>query len=110
MRPANGGVWPTKKAEVAEASLSGSEAQAALPSQPAFQIRLAMLVAKAIMLTLNSICSGLNLPVSFGQHCTTVEILAIRTASTTLRFTTALSRHARFTDMLTSCPDSLLFV
>jgi len=40
--------------------MSGSDAQAAFPSQPAFHIQFATLVANAIMLTLNSICSGLN--------------------------------------------------
>src|ERR1700688_4083515 len=93
MMPATGAVWPRKKAAVAEASISGSEAHAALPSQPAFQIRLAMLVAKAIMLTLNNICSGLNLLLGFGQHCTTVDNDAMKTASTALRFTTAMSRN-----------------
>src|SRR5580700_9035460 len=81
MMPATGAVCPRKKAAVAEASMSGSDAHAALPSQPAFQIKLAMLVANAIMLTLNSICSGLNLPLDFGQHCTMVETHAIETAS-----------------------------
>ena len=95
---------------MAEASISGSEAHAAFPSQPAFQIKLAMLVAKAIMLTLNSICSGLNLPSAFGQHCTTVDRHAIRTASSALRFTTAISRNGRLTDMLPSMPGSLIFM
>src|SRR5271165_973504 len=89
MMPATGAVCPTKNAAVAEASIRGSDAHAVFPSQPAFQIRLAMLVANAIMLTLNSICSGLNLPPDFGQHCTTVDRHAIEIASSALRFTTA---------------------
>src|SRR5580700_597972 len=119
MMPATGAVCPTKNAAVAEASMSGSEAQvdpqgdlpqADLPSQPAFQITLAMLAANAIMLTLNSICSGLNFLPDFGQHCTTVERPAIDTASSALRFTTAMSRKGRLTDMLPSMPGSLIFI
>ena len=82
----------------------------ALAIQPAFQIRFAMLVANAIMLTLNSICCGLNLPLCCGQHCTTVDTHAIKTASTALRFTTAISRNGRLTDMLPSIPGSLIFM
>src|SRR5580693_1131773 len=110
MMPATGAVWPTKNVAVAEASISGSEAQADLPSQPAFQIKLAMLAANAIMLTLNSICSGRNLLPDFGQHCTTVETQAIETASSALRFTTAISRNGRLTDMVPSMPGSLIFI
>src|ERR1700722_17468142 len=108
--PATGAVCPRKKAAVAEARISGSEAHAPLPSQPAFQIRLAALVANAIMLTLNTICSGLNVLPDFGQHCTIVDAHAIRTASSALRFTTAISRNGRFTDMLPSIPGSLIFM
>ena len=82
----------------------------ALASQPAFQIKFAMLVANAIMLTLNSICSGLNFRSGCGQHCTTVDRQAIKTASTALRFTTAISRNGRLTDMLPSMPGSLTFM
>src|SRR5271163_1804577 len=110
MMPATGAVCPTRNAAVAEASVSGSEAQADLPSQPAFQIKLAMLAANAIMLTLNSICSGRNLLPDFGQHCTTVERQAIETASSALRFTTAISRKGRLTDMVPSMPGSLIFI
>src|SRR5271155_4437836 len=115
MMPATGAVCPTKNAAVAEASMSGSEAQAELPqaelpSQPALQIKLAMLAANAIMLTLNSICSGRNLLPDFGQHCTTVERQAIETASSALRFTTAISRKGRLTDMVPSMPGSLIFI
>ncbi len=95
--------------------MSGSESQADLPqadlpSQPAFQIKQAMLAANAIMLTLNNICSGRNFLPDFGQHCTTVERQAIETASRALRFTTAISRKGRLTDMLPSMPGSLIFI
>src|ERR1700689_2404021 len=120
MMPATGAVCPTKNVAVAQASMSGSEAhahpshgdlpQADLPSQFAFQIKLAMLAAKAIMLTLNSICSGLNFLPAFGQHCATVERHAIETASSALRFTTAISRKGRLTDMLPSMPGNLIFI
>src|SRR5580658_177432 len=120
MMPATGAVCPTRNAAVAEASMSGSEAHAELPqaelphadlpSQPAFQIKLAMLAANAIMLTLNSICSGRNLLRDFGQHCTTVERQAIATASSALRFTTAISRKGRLTDMVPSMPGILIFI
>src|SRR5271154_4036447 len=115
MMPATGAVCPTKNAAVAEASMSGSEAQAELPqaelpSQPAFQIKLAMLAANAIMLTLNSICSARNLLPDFGQHCTTVDRQAMETASSALRFTTAISRKGRFTDIVPSTPGSLIFI
>src|SRR5580700_5466302 len=110
MMPATGAVCPRKKAAVAEANIKGSEAHTALPSHPAFQIRLAMLVANAIMLTLNSICSTLNLLPDFGQHCTTVETHAMKTASSALKFTTAMSRKGKLTDMLPSMPGSLIFM
>src|SRR5271156_2558793 len=110
MMPATGAVCPTRNAAVAEASVSGSEAQADLPSQPAFQIKLAMLAANAIMLTLNSICSARNLLPDFGQHCTTVDRQAMETASSALRFTTAISRKGRFTDIVPSTPGSLIFI
>src|SRR5271156_6690618 len=110
MMPATGAVCPTRNAAVAEASVSGSEAQADLPSQPEFQIKLAMLAANAIMLTLNSICSGLNLLPNLGQHCTTVDTHAIKTASTALKFTTAINRNGRLTDMLPSIPGSFIFI
>src|SRR5271168_4128385 len=110
MMPATGAVCPTKKAAVAEASISGSEAHADFPSQPAFQIMFAMQVANAIMLTLNSICSGLNLLPDFGQHCTTVDTQAMKTASSALRFTTAISKKGRLTDMLPSMPGSLILI
>ncbi len=64
----------------------------------------------AIMLTLNAICSGLNLPFFCGQHCTTVEIQVIATASAALRFTTAVNRKGRLTDMLPLIPGSLTFI
>src|ERR1700690_3050912 len=108
--PATGAVCPTKNAAVAEASISGSEAHAAFPSQPAFQIKFAMQVANAIMLTLNSICSGFDLLPAFGQHCTTVDRHAITTASRALRLTTAISRKGRLTDMLPSMSGSLIFI
>src|SRR5271168_5041653 len=102
MMPATGAVCPRKKAAVAEASIRGSEAQAAFPSQPALQIKFAMLVANAIMLTLNSICSGLYLLPDLGQHCTTVDRQAMKTASSALRFTIAIRRKGRLSDMLPS--------
>src|SRR6202162_3022752 len=110
MMPATGAVCPRKKAAVAEASIRGSDAHAALFSQPAFQIRFAMLVANAIMLTLNNICSGLNFLSACGQHCTTVDMPAIKTASTALRLTTAIKRNGRLTDMLPSIPGNFTFI
>src|SRR5947209_20591137 len=92
MMPATGAVCPRKNVAVAEASMIGSEAHADFPSQLACHSRLAMLDAEAIMLTLNSICTGLNLLGGFGQHCTSVETQPMATASTALRFTTAISR------------------
>src|SRR2546423_1672255 len=70
MMPATGAVCPRKKAAVAEASISGSDAQAVVPTHPGFEVRLATLAANAIMLTLTSICSGRNFGCGFGQHCT----------------------------------------
>ena len=69
-----------------------------------------MLDAEAIMLTLNSICTGLNLLGGFGQHCTSVETQPMATASTALRLTTAISRNGMFTDMLPLIPGSFTFI
>src|SRR5579864_4004397 len=110
MMPATGAVWPRKKVAVAEASISGSEAQAECPSQFECHSRLAMLAAQAIMLTLNSICMGLNLASGFGQHCTTVEMQAMATASTALRFTTAMRKNGMFTDMVPLIPGNFTFM
>src|SRR5580698_763481 len=106
MIPARGTVCPRKKTAVVAARTTGKDAQLALASQPAFQKRLAMLVANASMLTLNSIWSGRNLPLDCGQHCTTVEKDAMRTASAALTLNTAISRNGRLTDMLPSIPGS----
>src|SRR5208282_5293497 len=109
MIPATGIVCPSRNAEVAKASISGSDAQT-FADPLACQARTARSVAKAIMLTLNNICSGLNLLPGFGQHCTTVDTHATRTASTALRFATANSRNGRLTDMLPLIPGSLTFI
>src|SRR5258708_22061021 len=108
--PATGAVWPRKKVAVAEAIISGSEAHAVLPIQPACHIKLATLVAKAIMLTLNTICCGLNLASRLGQVCSIVETHAIAAASAALRFTTASSRNGMLTDMFPLTPGSLTFI
>src|SRR5271168_507884 len=92
MMPATGSVCPRKKAAVANANIKGTDVQL-LPA--ACQARVATLEAKAIILTLNNICSGLNLLGDVGQHCTKVEMHAIETASAALRFTTARSRNGR---------------
>ena len=89
---------------------SAVDAHVVFPSQAAFQVRLAILVAKAIMLTLNTICSGLNLLPNLGQHCTTVETHAMNIASTALKFTTAIIKNGRLTDMFPSIPGSLIFM
>ena len=62
------------------------------------------------MLTLNAICCGLNFAFFRGQHCTAVETQVITTASAALRFTTAVSRNGRFTDMLPLIPGSFTFI
>ena len=62
------------------------------------------------MLRLNVICCGLNFALFRGQHCTTVEMQVIATASAELRLTTAVSRNGKFTDMLPSIPGSFTFM
>src|SRR5277367_954120 len=106
---ATGSVCPKKKAAVARASVSGSEAQLLLPF-PACQARPARLAAKAIMLTLKTICSALNFLWDAGQHCTSVEMQAIEMASAALKFTTARRRNGRLTDILPLIPGSLTFI
>src|SRR5579864_7482577 len=110
MMPATGAVCRRKKVAVADASISGSEAQADFPSQFECQIRLAILAAQAIMLMLKSICTGLNLPSGFGQHCTRVETQAMATASSALRLTTAMRKNGMFTDIVPLIPGSLTFI
>src|SRR4029077_11534535 len=63
-----------------------------------------------MMLMLNAICCGLNLASLRGQHCTAVETHVTTTASAALRFTTAVSRNGRLTDMLPLIPGSLTFI
>src|SRR4051794_5504170 len=72
--------------------------------------RLAIAVAKAIMLRLNVICCRLTFVFLRGQHCRTVEAHVIRTASAALRLTMALNRNGKFTDMLPLMPGSLTFI
>ena len=108
--PATGTVCPRKKAAVVADKVSGRDDQLALPNQLAFQTKFAMLAANAIMLTLNNICSGLNFLSGCGQHCTTVAMPAIKTASTALRLTTAIKRNGRLTDMLPSIPGNFTFI
>jgi len=52
MMAATGTVCPKKKAAVVADSVTDKDDQLALPSQPAFQSKFAMLAANAIMLTL----------------------------------------------------------
>src|SRR5271157_2921627 len=79
-------------------------------SHSAWNIRLARQLANVIMLTLNAICCGLNLAFFRGQHCTTVETQVTTMASAALRFTIAVSRNGRLTDMLPLIPGNLTFI
>src|ERR1700676_2667128 len=110
MMAATGTVCPRKNAAVVVESVSARDAELALDSHLAFQMRVAILAANDIMLTLNTTCSGFHLPPDFGQHCTAVDTDAIKIASTELRLTTAISRNGRLTDMLPSIPGSLTFM
>src|SRR5208282_1041995 len=56
------------------------------------------------------ICSGLYLLPDLGQHCTTVDRQAMKTASSALRFTIAIRRKGRLSDMLPSISGSLTFI
>src|SRR5271157_2425724 len=62
------------------------------------------------MLTLNAICCGLNFAFFRGQHCTAVETQVTTMASAALRFTIAVSRNGRLTDMLPLIPGNLTFI
>src|SRR5579862_5406520 len=95
--PATGAVCPRNSTIVAITNARVVELHCVRFSQPAWKIRLAEAVAKAIMLRLNVICCGLNLVPFRGQHCTAVETQVIRTASTALRLTIAVSRNGRLT-------------
>src|SRR5258708_10347999 len=97
MMPATGAVCPRKKVAVAEAIISGSDAHAVLPIQPPCHIKLATLVANAIMLTLNTICCGLKFASRAGQVLTMVGKHSTATAPPALRITTPTRRDGILT-------------
>src|SRR6516162_999935 len=107
--PATGTVCPRNMVAVASTRPRGFVCQIGL-SEPAWNIRLAVELANAIMLRLNSVCCGLNFALFRGQHCTAVEAQAIATASAELRLTTAVKRNGRFIDMLPLIPGSFTFI
>src|SRR4051812_32350604 len=109
--PATGAVCPRNNAADARSRLNTPCNEVVeLGIQFACASRLAIAVAKAIMLRLNVICCRLNFLFLFGQHCRTVEAHVISTTSAALRFTMALNRNGKFTDMLPSIPGSLTFI
>src|SRR6267378_6781198 len=107
---ATGAVCPAKKTAAVSASNTGSDAHAAWICELACHNRLARLAANPIMLTLNSICSGLNLLPGLGRLCIAVERHAIVVASTALRLIAAINRNGRLTDMFPVMPGSLTFI
>src|SRR5277367_2663023 len=107
---ATGAVCPRNKVTVASTSPRVLELQGIARNQPAWNTRLARQAAKAIMLTLNDICCGLNFAFFFGQHCTAVETQVTAIASAALRFTTAVNRNGRLTDMFPLTPGSFTFI
>src|SRR5215469_10591460 len=62
------------------------------------------------MLRLNVICCALNFALFRGQHCTAVDTQLTSTASALLRFTAAVSRNGRFTDILPLMPGNFAFM
>src|SRR5215475_9513932 len=97
---ATGAVCPRNSVTVPSTSASVEECQNDGLFVTAWKTTLAEEVAKTIMLRLKAICCGLNLAPLRGQHCTVVEMQVITTASTALKFTAAVNRNGRLTDML----------
>src|SRR5579863_5966330 len=108
--PETGAVWPRNKVAVANANSRVLELQGMWFNHWAWNIRLAIELAKLIMLRLNAICCGLNFAFFRGQHCTVVATQVMKNASTALKFTTAVSRNGRLTDILPLIPGSLAFM
>src|SRR5260370_15890991 len=73
-------------------------------------MKLARLAANPMMLTLNSICSDLNLLRGLGRLCSTVDRHAIAVAAAALRLIAAINKNGRLTDMFPEMPGSLTFI
>src|SRR5215470_4759341 len=95
---------------VASTSPKVVECQSIGLCETAWKTKLAVEIAKDIMLRLNAICCGLNFEFLRGQHCTAVEMQVMATASAALRFTAAVRRNGRFIDMLPFTPGSFTFI